>query len=123
METSLQKNTGANGRATVPLRMFSERAERWEGGRGGSIAQPRDYGGLQGTRFCGGRTVRQGEPLPMGNFGWRRRLNSQLPFTFQLIHTLHHHVASGELRLFHQRDDFTVLYVGQRVFQQCRGHF
>ena len=91
METSLQKNTGANGRATVPLRMLLERAKRWAGGRGGS------------TGSC-----------------WRRGCpNGQLPFTFQLIHTLHHHITSGELRLFHQRDDFTVLYVGQRVFQQC----
>ena len=123
METSLQKNTGAIGRATVPLRMLLERAKRWEGGRGGSIAQPRDYGGLQGTRFCGGRAVRQGDLLHTGSFWWGKKPNSPLPFAFQLIHTLHHHITSGELRLFHQRDDFTVLYVGQRVFQQCRGRF
>ena len=118
METSLQKNTGEIVRATVPKRMLPGRAELFGGGRRASIAQQGDYGELQGTRIRGGLAVRQGEPLPMGNFGWRRRLNSQLPFTFQLIHTLHHHVASGELRLFHQRDDFTVLYVGQCVFQQ-----
>ena len=105
METSLQKNTGAIGRATVPLRML------------------RDYGGLQGARFFGGQAVRQGDLLHTGSFWWGKNPNSPLPFAFQLIHTLHHHITSGELRLFHQRDDFTVLYVGQRVFQQCRGRF
>ena len=119
METSRKKNTGQTGGAPGPLRFLLERATRGAGGRGGSIAQPRDYGGLLGARFFGGRAVRQGEPLPTGSC-WRRGCpNGQLPFTFQLIHTLHHHITSGELRLFHQRDDFTVLYVGQRVFQQC----
>lgn len=119
METSLQKNTGEIVRATVPKRTLPGRAELFGGGRRASIAQQGDYGELQGTRIRGGRAVRQGEPLPTGSFwrgGWP---NSQLPFAFQLLHTLHHHVGSGELRLFHQRDDFTVLYVGQRVFQQC----
>ena len=119
METSLQKNTGEIVRATVPKRMLPGRAELFGGGRRASIAQQGDYGELQGTRIRGGLAARQGEPLPTGSYWRRGRSTSQLPFTFQLIHTLHHHVGSGELRLFHQRDDFTVLYVGQRVFQQC----
>ena len=53
METSLQKNTGAIGRATVPLRMLLERAKRWEGGRGGSIAQQRGVGGAGSEIFRG----------------------------------------------------------------------
>ena len=123
METSLQKNTGEIGRATVPKRMLPGRAELFGGGRRASIAQQGDYGELQGTRIRGGLAARQGEPLPAARFRRRGRPTSQLPFTFQLIHTLHHHVGSGELRLFHQGDDFTVLHLGQCVFQQCRGRF
>jgi len=55
METSLQKNTGANGRATVPLRMLLERAEHLMGGREASIAQQRGMGSFRERDFSAGR--------------------------------------------------------------------
>lgn len=53
METSLQINAGANGRATVPLRMLLERAEHLMGGREASIAQQRGVGGAGSEIFRG----------------------------------------------------------------------